>query len=70
MRIFTTVAERKDANKWDLLAGPDSDFVAQDKALDALVAAGGVIKSGKTSVSYSRAIISDANSGIRRRRSF
>jgi len=70
MRIFTTVAERKDQSGWDVISGPDSDFVAQDKALDKLVADGGVVTAGKKSVQYRKAIIAEIDKGARRRRSF
>jgi len=70
MRIFATVAERADNSKWDLIAGPNSDFVAQDKLLDELSASKGEMKSGKSIVRYHKAVISDIIQGARRRRSF
>jgi hypothetical protein len=70
MRLFATVAERKDRSGWDVIAGPDSDFVAQDAKLDKLLADGGKVKSGKSVVEYAKAIIAEVDKGARRRRSF
>lgn len=74
MRIFVSVAERKGSEKWDVLNGPDSDFVAQDKALDKLIANKGVMESGKgkttQKVEYAKAVIAEIGKGARRRRSF
>jgi hypothetical protein len=70
MRLFTTVAERKDRSGWDIIAGPNSDFVAQDAVVDKLIAAKGVVKQGKATVEYGKAIITEVSKGARRRRSF
>jgi len=70
MRLFATVAERKDKSGWDVLAGPNSDLAAQDAALDKLTAAEGKLKSGKSVVEYGKVMISELGKAARRRRSF